>query len=348
MSHYHELSLTAQTAYAELFDAATAQELQRSVASLNGSFARKVVKGRIYHYFQYRDLDGSVRQLYVGPDSERVRHVIGESGTAAPRTALIPLARSALALGCAPILPRHYRIIRRLCEYGFFHAGGVLIGTHAFLCFGNMLGVDWSEETRTQDVDLAHAGKNITVALPATVTVNVHKALESLEMGFLPITSFDGKPGATYLNPNQPDLRIDFVTTRHRGGDEPFVPPNMNVAFQPLPFMDFLLEDVTQSALISSAGAVVVNTPTPSRYAVHKLLVCGERNVAQKTKALKDVRQSAALIAWSLDHDPAALSQAWSELLARGKGWRTRAQNGLRALAKFDSALCAPLEQALR
>ena len=63
-----------------------------------------------------------------------------EAGAAA---ALGPLARSASVLGCTPVLPRHYRVIRRLADYGFFHAGGLLIGTHAFLAYGNMLGVRW-------------------------------------------------------------------------------------------------------------------------------------------------------------------------------------------------------------
>ncbi|WP_296541384.1 hypothetical protein [Rhodoferax sp.] len=52
-----------------------------------------------------------------------------------------PLARSAMALDYAAVLPRHYRVIRRLADYGFSHAGGVLIDMHAFFTFGNSLGV---------------------------------------------------------------------------------------------------------------------------------------------------------------------------------------------------------------
>jgi hypothetical protein len=32
-------------------------------------------------------------------------------------------------------------VINRLAEHGFFNAGGVLIGTHAFIAMGTMLGV---------------------------------------------------------------------------------------------------------------------------------------------------------------------------------------------------------------
>jgi len=166
MSRYRELPLSAQTAYAELAEAARAQDLHRSVAHLNGSFASKQVKSRKYWYFQYRDIDGKVRQLYVGPDTEPVRALLARAQEK-PRKALEPLARAAIALGCERVLPRHFRIVRRLAEYGFFNAGGVLVGTHAFLATGNLLGVGWIEGARTQDVDFAHPGKNISIALPA-------------------------------------------------------------------------------------------------------------------------------------------------------------------------------------
>lgn len=84
-------------------------------------------------------------------------------------------------------------MIRRLLDYGFFKAGGVLVGTHAFLAYGNLLGVVWGDASRTQDVDFAHAGKSVSIALPGTVEVDVHRAIESLEMGFLPISGIAGK-----------------------------------------------------------------------------------------------------------------------------------------------------------
>lgn len=346
MSYYRELSLVAQTAYSELLDAALAQEMARTVANLNGSFATKSVKGRVYHYFQYRELDGKVKQLYLGPDSGRLSQLLQQSSPS-PARALEPLARAAIELGCASVVPKQQRIVRRLSEYGFFRAGGVLIGTHAFLAFGNMLGVGWIEGARTLDVDFAHAGNNISIALPATVKVDVHEALESLEMGFLPIKAFDGKLAAGYLNPQRPDLRIDFVTTMSRQGDQPFSPAHMNVPFQPMKFMEFLLEDVAQAVLLSRAGAVLVNTPSPARYALHKLLVFAERKTAERAKAEKDIRQAAALIAWFSSESPGELSDAWANLRARGKGWTSRADKGLEALERLDRGLARTLRPDL-
>ncbi|MCP5249404.1 MAG: hypothetical protein H6942_12870 [Candidatus Accumulibacter sp.] len=41
-------------------------------------------------------------------------------------------------------------MIKRLADYGFFRAGGLLIGTHAFIAIGNVLGVRWADSQRTQ------------------------------------------------------------------------------------------------------------------------------------------------------------------------------------------------------
>ncbi|MSQ48847.1 MAG: hypothetical protein EXR30_00470 [Betaproteobacteria bacterium] len=331
-----ELSLAAQTAYAELLHATQARELQRSVAQLNGSFAAKRIKGRTYWYFAYRDVGGALRQLYVGPDSPRVCRLIKRFRDEAP-VPLAPLARAAGALGCAAAVPRHFRIVRRLAEYGFFRAGGVLVGTHAFLCMGNGLGLRFTEGARTLDVDLAHAGRNISVALPANVQVDVHKALESLEMGFLPITELQGAAGATTLNPKDPESRVDFLTTLGRGGGSRSVRvPNLNVALQPLPFMEFPLQDTIQAALFCDEGAVAVNIPAPGRFAVHKLIVYGERKGALRVKARKDLHQSAALIEPLAASNPEELDQAWRDALSRGPGWVKRALQGRAALAHLE------------
>ncbi|MEO6148026.1 MAG: GSU2403 family nucleotidyltransferase fold protein, partial [Sulfuriferula sp.] len=210
MPRFTELPLSAQTAYAQLFDAASAAELSRSVANLAGSFAKKTVKGRVYWYFQHSDLSGASRQFYVGPDTPEVRGLVALRADAPGVEALRALARSAIALGCQPLVARHFRVIRRLLDHGFFKAGGVLVGTHAFLAYGNLLGVIWGDASRTQDVDFAHAGKSLSIALPSNVEVDVHRAIESLEMGFLPVSGIAGKAGATYLNPKEPDFRLDF------------------------------------------------------------------------------------------------------------------------------------------
>ncbi len=344
MLHYTELSLSAQTAYAQLFDAAMAAELSRTVASLNGSFARKQVKGREYWYFQYTDLSGVLRQIYIGPDSPAIQTLIAQraaQGANDTLGAMGALARSAMALGGEPLLRRHFRVIRRLADYGFFRAGGVVVGTHAFLAYGNMLGVKWGDTSRTQDVDFAHAGKNISIALPSTIEVNTHDAIESLQMGLLPTGDFSGKAGGSYLNPKSPDFRLDFLTTLHRGGTKPYEHARLNVTLQPLKFMEFSLEGVVQAALFSEDGAVVVNLPHPARYCLHKLLVYGERHGSYVQKAHKDLLQAAALMTYLKEHRVWELQEAWKDLIGRGGGWTTRARQGVAALDKIAPELDA-------
>jgi hypothetical protein len=242
------------------------------------------------------------------------------------------LARSAIALGCSAVLPRHFRVVRRLADYGFFQAGGVLIDTHAFLAFGNMLDVRWGSADRTQDIDLAHAGKGVALILPSNLQVHTGDAIESLGMGFLPVSGLGSKFGAGYLNPKEPEFRLDFLTTCHRGHAEPFEHKQLHVTMQPLKFMEYSLEHVQQAALFCAEGSVLVNVPHPARYALHKLLVYGERTGTFGAKAPKDLAQAAHILAWLKPHRAAEVEEAWDDLIGRGKGWVARARQGLSAL----------------
>src|SRR5688500_2124367 len=184
------LSPSAQAACAELLELARHQELTRSVENLSGSFNRKTVKGATYWYYQFTDAGGgATRQVFIGRDSDKLRALV-ERNQARDTSQLNALAKSAIALGCAAATPAHFRIVRRLNEIGFFHAGGVLVGAHAFLAYGNALGVSWGDLSRTQDIDFAHAGNDVSLALPTTLKIHTRDALESLESGLLPVQGF--------------------------------------------------------------------------------------------------------------------------------------------------------------
>lgn len=346
MGLYSPLSLTAQTAYAQLLEAALSADHFRTVADLPVSFSPKTVKGIRYWYCQYTEPSGKLRQVFLGPDTDPVHKLI-EAKRQAKRGAgtsdsLGPLAASAAALGCASVLPRHLKVISRLAEYGFFRAGGVLVGTHAFLAYGNMLGVRWGNPLQTQDIDFAHAGKSVSLALPSDIEVSTHDAIESLAMGFLPVSGLTGKFGATYLNPNEKDFRLDFLTVTHRGGEEPYPHARLQIPLQPLKFMEFSLENVQQAVLIGSGGgAVLVNVPHPARYALHKLLVFGEREGSFTTKRTKDLLQVASLLAYYREHGTWEIDAAWKDLISRGKDWVKRAKQGVEALDRAYPEIAA-------
>lgn len=331
---YAELSLGAQTAYAELFSQTQTFELSSALSGLVGAFHKRELKGKHYWYFGYRDIGQKLRMVYVGPDNKRVAGLAARFEQVRRAKPLAPPARVAIAAGCTPVAPKHFRVIKRLSEYGFFRAGGVLIGTHAFLALGNMLGVRWRQADTTLDVDFAHAGRNVSVALPADLEIDVHGALESLEMGLLPITQLSGSSGAQYSNPSDPELRLDFLTSMSRGG-KPVVMKGLNLALEPLKFMEFSLQQTTQGCIFGNLGACVVNLPAPERFAVHKLIVFGERPARERAKANKDLLQAGSLVQWLLVNDQAELfNAAWRDALSRGKGWRTRAEQGRKALLR--------------
>jgi hypothetical protein len=339
MPAYTDLSSTAQTAYAQVVEVVLGAEHARSVADLSGSFTSKQVKGHKYWYYQYTEPAGKLRQVFVGPDNEVVRALVAQKNAHAVTAPLAPLVRSALVLGCTEVLPKHFKVLKRLSEYGFFNAGGVLVGTHAFIALGNMLGVRWGDAAQTQDIDFAHAGKRMALALAPSLEVQTHEAIASLDMGFLPIVGLAGKGGATYLNPQEPDFRLDFLTTLHRGGEKPYEHPQLHVTLQPLKFMEFSLEQVQQAAILAKAGALLVNVPHPARFALHKLLVAGERAGTFQAKASKDLRQAGALLEVLREMRAWEVEEAWQDLLGRGPGWIARISRSLVMLDRLFPAL---------
>lgn len=188
---------------------------------------------------------------------------------------------------------------------------------------------------KTLDVDFAHAGKNVSLALPANTRSNAHGALESLEMGLLPITQFNGIAGTQYRNPDDMELRLDFVTSRVRNPGQSVVMPDLNLALEPLKFMEYSLQGTTQGCVLGRDGACMVNLPAPERYAAHKLIVYGERPVSQRAKAGKDILQAACLVEYFLATGrQAEFNAAWRDALSRGKGWQARIRQGQKALLR--------------
>lgn len=337
MKHFEEISAAAQAAFAGLDTAARQAELQRSIASLPGGFAKKKGAPRDYWYYQVKMPGGAAQQVYVGPDDDATRSVMAQHANPQMRSeqsALLRMARAAIAYGCAEIPLKHARVITRLGDYGFFGAGGILVGTHAFLAYQNHFGVRWNTGAFTLDLDFAHAGKNLSIALPSNLKFDGRAAIDSLGMGFIPVQS-----NTTFKKPDEPDFDLDFLTTVGRTGDAPVFVPSLNLTLQPLKFMELSLEDPMRATLLTRNGPVVVNVPQPHRFALHKLIVFGERPLAQRVKANKDLAQAGALIDYLLDHDGDALIRTWEDVVGRGPGWTRRLLAGWRTLDGAQAAV---------
>lgn len=329
---FDDLPVAAQTAFANLQTAAKARELSRSVADISGSFNRKKVKSSTYWYYQTKDPDGNMRQVYLGKEGPEILSLIENRDNPSRVESAAHLARlsaSAVALGAPSITPKHGRVIRKIAEHGFFRAGGVLAGTHAFLAYQNHLGVQWGDAYLTMDLDFAHPGKNVTVAFPNLIKVDVRTALESLKMGFLPVHG-----QARFRKEDEPDFDVDFLTTMTRKGDAPIQNDRLGVMLQPLKFMELAFEQSFQTVLLLNDGPLVVTVPRPEFFALHKIIVSVERKTIDPTKARKDAIQSAALMTFFLDRNPLPLLDAYVDVISRGRGWRQRVAEGIAAIDK--------------
>lgn len=333
---HRDLNAAAQAAYANAAAAAFVLDSNRTAAHAAGTFSTKLIGGERYWYHGCRTADGKVVQIYLGKSSPEMDALITQRNDPAAKSAIAHARRltaAAIALGCASIIPAHAMVIDRLAAHGFFRAGGILIGTHAFIAYQNRLGVCWEGGASTTDLDFAYPGRNLSVALPADARMDTHTAIESLKMGFVPNSS-----RTTYTKSDQTDFELDFVTSRGRS-NAPVHLASLNVTLQPLRFMEYGMESAIPAVLLTGRGPIVVNLPDPSRYAIHKLIVCAERPERMRIKSRKDLLQAASLIELLQAQDPSALADAWSDATDRGPSWRRRLEVGLSQLQAMHPAL---------
>lgn len=327
--------IEVQTLYAELLDRLIALEAQRAFGHAPGSFVLKTIKGADYYYFQQVDPGGKRRQSYVGRRSEQLealaKRYADERSLAAPDTAGIERLSALLRTGGALRTDAaSARVVRALADSGVFRLGGVLVGTHAFIVLGNVLGVDWGGTgLRTQDVDIA-ASNSISVAVGSDDT-DLPGVLDRLEMGFLPVPALAPTGNTTLFKVRGQGLRVDLLAPAARAGQRDVLIRRLNAWAQPLKFLDYVMDDTVSAAAIDG-GAVLVTVPSPARFALHKLMVANERPAAMHAKVEKDLWQAARVLEVVLDERRGDLRIAWDALSARGLGWVRRAVAGLRAL----------------
>ncbi|MBI5197954.1 MAG: hypothetical protein HZA19_05025, partial [Nitrospirae bacterium] len=81
-------------------------------------------------------------------------------------------------------------------------------------------------------------------------------------------------------------------------------------------------------------GGILVNVPSPARFAFHKVIVAQERGASLHAKRAKNLFQAAQLFSVLAEERPGDLLLAWEELQRRGEGWVRRVVSGFSALRK--------------
>lgn len=305
------LSETTQTVYAELLD-----QLRAAPAIPHaGSFVSKSIAGNTYWYVQRKD-GGRTRQIYLGAESSELlakiqqvesARIAGTEDDSGRRELVRMLASGGMASERASVAG----VITTLADASLFRAGAVLVGTQAFGCIANLLGVQFEQQSlRTADVDLAQG--TISVGVGAMRT-DLLEELRASDPRFVAVPELDSRQPSTSFKVRGRDLRVDLLTPGARDGAKPIYLPHLNAAAQPLPGLSYLLEEKSDAALVAGAGTLV-SVPSPAAFALHKLWVAERRNVSEQQKARKDRRQSAQLLEVLLADRPADVRHAWQRL----------------------------------
>jgi hypothetical protein len=315
-----------------------------------GAFTTKQVKGETYLYFQASQPGGSTRQYYLGRKTPTLDRIVrGLEKRTVDAAADLARARRLVAQlrlgGANQTDSASARVIKGLAEAGVFDVGGVLVGTHAFVTLGNLLGVRWtSGSLRTQDVDIAGSREaDIDVAVP-DIEADVPTALESLKMGFLPVPQLDPKEPSTSFKVRGQALRVDLLCPLRDAVDNPVFLRRFKAAAQPLAFLDFVMEAPERAVVLDGDGSLV-NVPTPARFGLHKLAVSQLRPATFQSKAAKDIQQAGEVLKQVLENRPGDLELAWDAVDRRGARLKKAIERGLAALGKVRSDLSLRLRE---
>ncbi|HEX4966080.1 MAG TPA: GSU2403 family nucleotidyltransferase fold protein [Thermoanaerobaculia bacterium] len=317
---FQRLSESVQTLYAELLDQSIQAEAEAALLQApQGVFVSKTIKGGIYWYLQRAEGDRR-RQHYLGRESPALLAWMEQVREARARMTVDEAQRARLcgmlaAGGAVTESAQIVKVLSLLGESGVFRMGGVLVGTQAFLVYGNMLGVRFDQQAlRTQDVDVAQ-DRAIGIALSQEAgKVDVERSLTGSGMGFFAVPGLDPREPSTSFKIRGRELRVDFLTPL-LGADssQPVSLPALGVSAQPLRHLDYLIEGTAQAVVVGGSG-VLVNVPHPARFAFHKLWISSRRSVSEQTKAAKDLRQAGNLLDVLLEDRPADVQAAWKAL----------------------------------
>ncbi len=305
---------------------------------IGGSFFTKTVSGRAYWYFrEAAGEDGKRHDRYVGPDNTDLQRRISEHRQAKEsyrerRKLVTTLQRAGLPAANA----KTGLVLEALANAGIFRLRAVVVGTAAYQTYAGLLGVLLgSRNVTTSDLDLAQF-QSVSVAVDDQVKPSLAEILKTVDPRFQPIMDPSHPRHATRYSAGD-EFRIDILTPNEGADDDtPVMLPALQAEAQPLRFLDFLIYQETQAAILFGPG-IAVNVPAPERFALHKLLVSRLRVQARESqaKAAKDLRQASELIDVLSDQRPYELRDLWSELTGRGAKWSRLANE---AVALLDSA----------
>lgn len=341
MDNIQRVDMQTRTLYAELLEQLQIVEASRTIADLKGTFNIKTIRGKEYVYFAHYLPGGRIHHVYVGKKGEQTDALIQQYEEGKPESKEVRENLQRLSVqvkaGTAIVTDKAMvRVIEALAEAAIFRAGAVIVGTHAFMAIGVMLGIRWFPNTMmTSDVDIA-AERTVSVALP-TMQADIPATIESLKMGFFPVPAMNMKHPSTTFAIRKSQLRLDLLSPKTSDSDAPVPIPRFNCAAQPLSYLGYLIENPVPAVLLDT-DPVLINVPQPARYALHKLIVSQVRDISKAAKSDKDLQQAYQILSVLKEDRPDDIPPAWEDLVSRGPKWGRFAKAGLEDMdRKFGS-----------
>lgn len=293
----------------------------------NISFKSKVIKGKRYWYL-YISLGSSRREHYLGEESTELLDRIEDEkaiweASENDHELRKSLVNMLIAGGMAPLARDEGKLLSLLERSGVFLAGAVLVGTMAFKAYANMLGVRWSSELGTQDVDIA-VENHYSLVLPRTrKPINLGQIILDSGMGFFEVPALNRKAPSTSYKIRGRDFLVDVLTPMiGRESKRPVRLADFETFAEPLRHLEYLLEDIQPAVLLYGHG-IMVNVPAPARFAIHKCIISQKRAAAFAAKSRKDLLQAEQIFQTLLESRPGDLSLAFDAARVRGDRFLT-------------------------
>jgi hypothetical protein len=303
-------------------------------SAIRGTPILRVKGEKRYWYDQYR-VGTTVKQKYIGEDGPELQAAIeqrialaeNEAQRRANRSRLVRLMRTE---GLAGLDGANASLLSALASAGLFRLGGTLVGTVAFRLYEAELAVRITadELLNTNDMDIASFTR-LSLALDDQVSQSLSSVFS--EFQFDPIPSLD-REHVWKWRQTRSDLMVEFLTPSFSQEEGLEKLPALGVSAQSLHHLNFLIADPILAAIPYRNG-VLIQIPSPERFAIHKLIVADRRRDGPDSfKARKDRDQARFLVTVLAEDRPDELAAAYQDAMSRGSKWQMRLEASLKRL----------------
>lgn len=278
---FERLPETTQTLYAELLEQTIHAEAESAMAgaAAHGTFVSKSIKGGTYWYLQRQEGDRK-RQHYLGKESPELLAWMEEVRQLRGRTAADEAQRTRLSSMLAA-----GRAATESAATG--KVLQLLADSGVFRMGGVLVG------TQAFAVYGNMLGVRFDRQQDTELVIQIVFSQEPVELE-KPLTGLS----STSFKIRGREVKVDFLAPLE-------------------PSLDYLIEDPVQAVVVSGPG-ILVNVPSPARFAFHKLWISRRRPVSEQAKAVKDLRQGASVLEVLLEDRPGDVTAAWEALLGHG------------------------------